>query len=386
MANDEYETKKADFFKKAMEEVKDQGANRPVSSLEQKPVLNNYNRDYKAPQEQKPTPYKYNYLNNYDNNMKKINREPPKEVPKNVNNYHYPQPSPSNVVVNNDDIKRERDIINDYFNKDKEKDVIAKPNVINYNNYNSPNNHYLDNKIHNNYNYNKYNPIDLNNKPYKIDNPYIQNIYKPQNPIVNKSPYIKESNKPNYYQYKPPSSNNEKKTPINSNKERYRNLYEDSHTPNKYKYEPPKKQVVPNRPISGNYKGPSRPISAKNPVGNKISNNNHHPSQAEIYQNVKNQFKPPVKYQNPYLRPAGKPSNIQPSNKYVQIPKRKVVYEKLNYEKYMARNGLEPRNNYHYKQNMINVGNKDNLYNAMGLKGNYGGAMRNGPKIVIHKK
>ena len=386
MANDEYETKKADFFKKAMEEVKAQGANRPVSSLEQKPVLNNYNRDYKAPQEQKPTPYKYNYLNNYDNNMKKINREPPKEVPKNVNNYHYPQPSPSNVVVNNDDIKRERDIINDYFNKDKEKDVIAKPNVINYNNYNSPNNHYLDNKIHNNYNYNKYNPIDLNNKPYKIDNPYIQNIYKPQNPIVNKSPYIKESNKPNYYQYKPPSSNNEKKTPINSNKERYRNLYEDSHTPNKYKYEPPKKQVVPNRPISGNYKGPSRPISAKNPVGNKISNNNHHPSQAEIYQNVKNQFKPPVKYQNPYLRPAGKPSNIQPSNKYVQIPKRKVVYEKLNYQNYMARNGLEPRNNYHYKQNMINVGNKDNLYNAMGLKGNYGGAMRNGPKIVIHKK
>ena len=82
MANDEYETKKADFFKKAMEEVKDQGANRPVSSLEQKPVRNNYNRDYKAPQEQKPTPYKYNYLNNYDNNMKKINREPPKEVPK----------------------------------------------------------------------------------------------------------------------------------------------------------------------------------------------------------------------------------------------------------------------------------------------------------------
>ena len=38
--------------------------------------------------------------------MKKINRERPKEVPKNVNNYHYPQPSPSNAVVNNDDIQK----------------------------------------------------------------------------------------------------------------------------------------------------------------------------------------------------------------------------------------------------------------------------------------
>ena len=376
MANDEYETKKADFFKKAMEEVKAQ--DRPVSSLEQKPVLNNYNRDYKPqPQEQKPVPYKYNYLNNYDNNMRKINREnnQPKEAPKNYNNYHYPQPSPSNVIIKNNDIKKERDIINDYLNKDKEKNIISKPKVDNYNNY-------LENKIINNYNYNKYNPIDINNRPYKIENnnPYLQNIHRPQNPIINRDPYIKE---PNYYQYNPPSSNNEKKTPINSKKDRYRNLYNDSHTSNKYKYEPPKKE---NGPISGshNYKVPSRPISAKNPV---VSNNYHHPSQAEIYQNIKNQFKPPVRYQNPYLRPAGKPSNIQPSNKYVQIPKRKVVYEKLNYQNYMARNGLEAKNNYHYKQNMLNVGNKDNLYNAMGLKGNYGGAMmRNGPKIVIHKK
>ena len=376
MANDEYETKKADFFKKAMEEVKAQ--DRPVSSLEQKPVLNNYNRDYKPqPQEQKPVPYKYNYLNNYDNNMRKINREnnQPKEAPKNYNNYHYPQPSPSNVIIKNNDIKKERDIINDYLNKDKEKNIISKPKVDNYNNY-------LENKIINNYNYNKYNPIDINNRPYKIENnnPYLQNIHRPQNPIINRDPYIKE---PNYYQYNPPSSNNEKKTPINSKKDRYRNLYNDSHTSNKYKYEPPKKE---NGPISGshNYKVPSRPISAKNPV---VSNNHHHPSQAEIYQNIKNQFKPPVRYQNPYLRPAGKPSNIQPSNKYVQIPKRKVVYEKLNYQNYMARNGLEAKNNYHYKQNMLNVGNKDNLYNAMGLKGNYGGAMmRNGPKIVIHKK
>ena len=104
MANDEYETKKADFFKKAMEEVKAQ--DRPVSSLEQKPVLNNYNRDYKPqPQEQKPVPYKYNYLNNYDNNMRKINREnnQPKEAPKNYNNYHYPQPSPSNVIIKNNE-------------------------------------------------------------------------------------------------------------------------------------------------------------------------------------------------------------------------------------------------------------------------------------------
>ena len=64
----------------------------------------------------------------------------------------------------------------------------------------------------------------------------------------------------------------------------------------------------------------------------------------------------------------------------------KVVYEKMNYQNYMARKELEAKNNYHYKQNMINVGNKDNLYNAMGLKGNYGGALRNGPKIVVHKK
>ena len=407
MMNDEYETKKAGFFKQVMEEGKNNNIkepNRPITSDQQQHpvVLNNYNRDYKIvnkPQEQKPVPYKYNYLNNYDNNMKRINNDKPNNyvlnkdyghnkdnVVKNVDNYHH---SPNNIINNNvnyginDNKKKDRDIISEFLNqKEKEKDLLAKPNNINQNKYN-----YINNKIDYNKDYKYhygYNADSNNNKPYQIENnnPYLQNIQRAQNVINNKD-------KVNYYN-KPSSSKDKKHQVYNSNQNRYKNLYNDNVTPSyKNPYEAPKSKPSQNRPISGSNKPPSRPISAKNqqPVVSKV--NHHHDP---LYQNIKKQFNPPVQYQNPYLRPAGKPSCIQPSNnyQYVQAPKRRIIYEKINYQNYLERKNLDPKNNYHYKNNQgkINIvgGNKDNLYNAMGLRLNNAGVQRNGPKIVIHKK
>ena len=61
------------------------------------------------------------------------------------------------------------------------------------------------------------------------------------------------------------------------------------------------------------------------------------------------------------------------------LPKRKVVYEKMNYQDYKARNAYKNNNANKYGGYQMNVGNKNNLYKAMGI------GDRKGPKIVNHK-
>lgn len=163
------------------------------------------------------------------------------------------------------------------------------------------------------------NPFDILNKPIQIrskNNPSLLNLPKPKNIYMNNREILKPSNLIN-------KDNN-----IN-------------------KFALPYKSPYEIKPISGrNYILSSRPISAVNLYNQNYSNR-------ALYQ----------------LHNLPQPN--QPLLNY-QIPKKKVIYEKVNYNQKMRQyNNIA--DNYRI--------NRDNLYNNNNAIG-----IRNYPKIVIHNK
>lgn len=157
------------------------------------------------------------------------------------------------------------------------------------------------------------NPFDILNKPIQIrskNNPSLLNLPKPKNIYMNNIELLKPSNKDN----------------------------------NINKYALPYKSPYEIKPISGrNYIPSSRPISAVNLYNDNYSNR-------ALYQ----------------LHNLPQPN--QPLLNY-QIPKKKVIYEKVNYHQKIRQ--------YNYIGNDYRM-NRDNLYSNNGI--------RNYPKILIHNK
>ena len=272
-------------------------------------------------------------------------------------------------------------------------------NNYGYNNLNNNNNYGYNNvNNNNNYGYNNYNRYQQN------ANIYADNQQKPlpknNNNNKNYDYYQQKANNQNLY-------NNDKNKPIKIKdppKKYQRNLEAEKYL-KEQKEEQRKKEQIHNQKY--NNLPPKNPINYNNVNNNK--NNQYRPMSGNRIINEKpkqNRYQDfyggddisriNVQQPQPHKRPAsGRPQhhhqlqnvNVKQPNKYVQkpnakdiLPRRKVVYEKMNYQDYKARNAHKNNNNaYKYGGNQMNVGNKNNLYKAMGV------GERKAPKIVNHK-
>ena len=352
MMNDEFETKKAMDFKKVSEQ------------------LNNENKYI----------YKNDNLNNkYVNNNDNLN-----------NKYAYKNDNLNNKYVNNNDNLNNKYVYNNDNNNYKVNNNI-------YNNNNNNNNLYGYNN--NNKNSDKYNnyqqkPIqNPNNQNKNLDyyqqkgnnqnilNNYDRNQNKNNAPIRIKAPPQKYNQNPDADKYLREAREEQK---------RREQIQQQNYQKNQINYNNLNNNNKPYRPQSGNKQNVNR---YQNFYGNESNQINNPPKQRpqsgrpsnqhQNYQQKQNQPHYHYHQQNRYnnqvnAKPSNKPG-VKPPNSKDILPKRKVIYERMNYQDYKAR--YENKNN-RYGGNQMNVNNKNNLYKAMGVGGNN---LRRAPKVVNHK-
>ena len=268
------------------------------------------------------------------------------QLTKNNNNYGYNNLNYNNNQGNNYQNRRQENLYNYGGNKDR---------ALPQNNNNNKNYDYYQQKANNQNLYNK----EKHNKPIKIKDPpqkYQRNLEAEK--------YLREH-----------KEEQKKKELIHNPK--YNNL--------------PPKNPKNNNNINNNKKPQNRPMS-----GNRIiSNDKPKPNRYQDFYGGDDISRINVQQPQPHKRPqSGRPvhhqqlqnENVRVPSKQAHrpnakdiLPKRKVVYEKMNYQDYKARNAYKNNNANKYGGYQMNVGNKNNLYKAMGI------GDRKGPKIVNHK-
>ena len=265
-------------------------------------------------------------------------------------------------------------------------------NNYGYNNLNNNNNQGYNN--YNRYQQNPNNNIDNQQKPLPKNNNNNKNYDYYQQKANNQNLYNNERNKP--IKIKDPQIKDpQKKYQRNVEAEKYLREHKEEQKKReqihnqKYNNLPPKNPVNNNN-LNHNKNPQYRPMS-----GNRIINDQPKPNRYQDFYGGDDISRINVQQPQPHRRPAsGRPQhhqqlqnvNVRQPNKQIQrpnpkdiLPKRKVVYERMNYQDYKARNAHKYNNPYKYGGNQMNVGNKNNLYKAMGV------GERKAPKIINHK-
>ena len=326
MENDEFETKKADFFKNALNDMNknnnNANNNQPINNFNKQLLINKNNNSNNN-----------NYNNNIeghkskDNNpikIKEISRQKDDERKKEEERRRKEE-------------QRKREL---YFQEQKQQQIQKQQQQKNY--------------VNNNL-------INYNGNAEYIRNKNID--------IYNRPKSRPESSKPasNY-------SNNNNKIP-SSRQDRYKNLFGD---------QPPESHHHHHNPPSNN-KNNNNP--KHRPQSGRIQESHHHKNNLVNDNKNNNGLLYNYNYNSPSYPNKNYNINNNYNNKLSNNNKKKpkVVYEKLDYKKYKQNNPNRFGFNYNKYNPNLKVNNKNDLQKAMGV-GDKNHIHRKGPKIVNIKK
>ena len=348
MENDEFETKKAEFFKNAMNDV-----NKNNNNVNNNQPINNFNKQLLINKNNNKNNNNYNNNNNnYIDSHKKDNN------PIKINN--------NNIVVK--EISRQKD-----EERKKEEERRRKEEQRKRELYLQELKQQQIQKQQQQKNYINNNLINYNGNAEYIKNKNID--------IYNRPKSRPESSKPSS-NYQNSNNNNNIKIP-SSRQDRYKNLFGD---------QPPESHHHHHHPPSNNNNSKNNNDKAKyRPQSGRIQENHHHHKNNLVNDNKNNNG---LLYNYNYNSPSYQNKNYNNynnnynNNNRVVINKKKpkkVVYEKIEYKKKQQNN----QNRFGFNNNkyipVMKVNNKNNLEKAMGV-GDINHIHRKGPKIVNIKK
>ena len=356
MENDEFETKKAEFFKNAMNDV-----NKNNNNVNNNQPINNFNKQLLINKNNNKNNNNYNNNNYNNNNNNYIDSHKKDNNPIKINN--------NNIVVK--EISRQKDEERKKEEERRRKEEQRKRELylqeLKQQQIQKQQQQQQKNYINNNL-------INYNGNAEYIKNKNIDIYNRPKN--------RPESSKPSS-NYQNSNNNNNIKIP-SSRQDRYKNLFGDQppESHHHHHHNPPSNN---NNSKNNNDKAKYRPQSGR------IQENHHHHKNNLVNDNKNNNG---LLYNYNYNSPSYQNKNYNNynnnynNNNRVVINKKKpkkVVYEKIEYKKKQQNN----QNRFGFNNNkyipVMKVNNKNNLEKAMGV-GDINHIHRKGPKIVNIKK
>ena len=357
MENDEFETKKAEFFKNAMNDV-----NKNNNNVNNNQPINNFNKQLLINKNNNKNNNNYNSNNYNNNNNNYIDSHKKDNNPIKINN--------NNIVVK--EISRQKDEERKKEEERRRKEEQRRRELylqeLKQQQIQKQQQQQQKNYVNNNL-------INYNGNAEYIKNKNID--------IYNRPKSRPESSKPSSnYQNSNNNNNNNIKIP-SSRQDRYKNLFGD---------QPPESHHHHHHPPSNNNNSKNNNDKAKyRPQSGRIQENHHHHKNNLVNDNKNNNG---LLYNYNYNSPSYQNKNYNNynnnynNNNRVVINKRKpkkVVYEKIEYKKKQQNN----QNRFGFNNNkyipVMKVNNKNNLEKAMGV-GDINHIHRKGPKIVNIKK
>ena len=359
MENDEFETKKAEFFKNAMNDV-----NKNNNNVNNNQPINNFNKQLLINKNNNKNNNNYNSNNYNNNNNNYIDSHKKDNNPIKINN--------NNIVVK--EISRQKDEERKKEEERRRKEEQRRRELylqeLKQQQIQKQQQQQQKNYINNNL-------INYNGNAEYIKNKNID--------IYNRPKSRPESSKPSS-NYQNSNNNNNIKIP-SSRQDRYKNLFGDQppESHHHHHHNPPSNNNNSKNSKNNNDKAKYRPQSGR------IQENHHHHKNNLVNDNKNNNG---LLYNYNYNSPSYQNKNYNNynnnynNNNRVVINKRKpkkVVYEKIEYKKKQQNN----QNRFGFNNNkyipVMKVNNKNNLEKAMGV-GDINHIHRKGPKIVNIKK